>query len=66
MVDFNFQIFTMLKRTPFNYFSSGSGYGSSTPHAKLIDIKKIKKRFQEMKPHHMQLSQKVTVCSILF
>jgi hypothetical protein len=33
MFDFNFQIVSMSKRTLFNYFSSGSGYVSSTPHA---------------------------------
>jgi hypothetical protein len=33
MVDFNFQIFIMSKRTLFNYFFNGSGSGSSTPHA---------------------------------
>jgi hypothetical protein len=34
MVDLNFQIFSMSKRTLFNYFpSSGTGFGSSTPHA---------------------------------
>jgi hypothetical protein len=33
MFDFNFQIFSMPKRTLFNYFSSGSGRDSSIPHA---------------------------------
>jgi hypothetical protein len=33
MFDFNFQIVSMSKRTLFNYFSSGSGSGSSSPHA---------------------------------
>jgi hypothetical protein len=33
---------------------------------RLIDIEKIKKRFQEMKPRRMQLPRKVMVCSVLF
>jgi hypothetical protein len=33
---------------------------------RLIDIEKIKKRFQEMKPCRMQLPRKVMVCYVLF